>query len=108
MGKIIRVGACNHCGFCCHPDCQFIVRNQLGTHCKAFDTDVVSNTGCTREQRINYPSYTDRLVRTCGFRFVEIEPIEGRFVREVTKWRKTRRNIRGTTILDEFDLEWKV
>lgn len=108
MGKIIRVGACNHCGLCCHPDCQFIVKGKDGIHCSVFHEDVISNTGCTRETRIKYPSYTDRLPRTCSFRFVEIDGRMGEFIREVTRYRKTRRNIRGTTILDETDLEWEV
>ena len=97
---------CNHCGKCCHPDCEFIVRDALGIHCKVFNEDAVSNTGCTRKQRIEYPSYTDRLNRTCSFRFILIDDRTGDFIKEVTKYRKTRVNIRGTTQLEETDLEW--
>ena len=104
--KIIRVGYCNHCNLCCHPDCQFLP--QEGQRCPVFDQEITSNIGCDRETRIKYPSYTDRLVRTCGFRFVEIDPIRGGIIREVTQYRKTRRNIRGTNILEETDLEWEV
>ncbi|MEM2904990.1 MAG: hypothetical protein QW587_04545 [Candidatus Bathyarchaeia archaeon] len=107
MAKIIRVGACNHCGLCCHPDCEFIVRDQVGVHCKVFLEDVTSSTGCSRKQRVLYPSYTDRLVRSCGFRFVMIDEHTGAVLREVTMYRKSRRNLRGTTVLDEFDLEWR-
>lgn len=106
--KVIRVGICNHCGLCCHPDCEFIVKDIGGTHCAVFDSDVVSNTGCARKTRVEYPSHTDRLNRTCSFRFVEIDEHTGEFIREVTKYRKTRRNIRGTTTLDELDLEWRI
>lgn len=108
MPKVIRVGACNHCGLCCHPNCEFIATGRNGVHCAVFEKDVTSNTGCTRQNRIMYPSYTDRLVRTCSFRFVMIDERTGDFIKEVTKYRKSRRNIRGTAILDELDLEWKV